>query len=296
MGTIKIKKSGSSSAPIREGAAENKKIIDDAKKRSTVEKASSVKIDNTVFESTMFNLSIAGEEKEPNRILLVGNSKSGRSFLAASFPKPVFINIDKGLQGLKGKNILSVNIAPGGKTHSEIYDVLTAIEGYKDVFSSYRPETLVIDDISGMSELFETEVKYYDRDEKNIGKDGLFLNEYNIVQCRIIDIFNFLKAMQSVKYIVVLSSASLIYSENDDGTYMFPATTGQKFCPRVPTYFGEVYQCFFNTDQKSYQVRTAPSKMMPYLGTRYYGVMPEIIDNPKFEKLNTIYEKGIKIK
>lgn len=279
------------------GAKENVKVIDTLKKKSKVVDVTGIKIGGKTLTSSMFNIGLVGGDlSEPERILLIGNSKSGRTFLSASFPKPVFINIDAGLKGLRGKEIPEISLKAGGKTHSEVYDILMAIENKTDIFAEYMPETIVLDDFSGMSEFFETEVKYYDRSPEHVGKDGLFLNEYNIVQCRLTDILNIIKSIRSVKYIVVICSPTLVYDPNSDGTFMYPAATGQKFSPRIPTSFGEVYACSHNTKDKVYELRTEPSKVMPFLGTRYAGKMPETIKNPSFKKLEAIYNGGINLK
>lgn len=293
--TYKIAKKASK--PISEGAKENIKVIDTLKKTSKVIDKNGIKVGGKTLTSSMFNIGLVGGDlSEPERILLIGNSKSGRTFLSASFPKPLIINIDGGLKGLRGKDIPEISLKAGGKTHSEVYDILMAIENKKDIFAEYSPETVVLDDFSGMSEFFETEVKYYDRSPEHVGKDGLFLNEYNIIQCRLTDILNIIKSMRSVKYIVVICSPTLVYDPNSDGTFMYPAATGQKFSPRIPTSFGEVYACSYNAKEKTYELRTEPSKIMPFLGTRYAGKMPDIIKNPSFKKLEAIYNSGINLK
>lgn len=237
-----------------------------------------------------------GPEATARRILVAGRSKSGRTRFALTFPKPLVIDIDKGLSSYQDQHIARIDVEPGIRTHSFMLELLSRIKHGEAPFdkAANMPDTLIIDDLTGLSEQYEREVVLYEPPTEK-GKersDGLFLQDYSTIQNRFVTLLTELKEVP-VKYVVVIAS---IYSQTDDqleGYFETPQVTGKKFPPRVPTYFDEVYYTEYSTEKENWVLRVRPTKRFPYAGTKC-GIKEELIEDPSYTKLKKYYEKSKK--
>lgn len=231
-----------------------------------------------------------GPEANPKRILLAGRSKSGRTTLALTFPKPIVINIDRGLTAYSNKHVPKIDMPTNTQAYKWMIDLFAAIRKSEEPFDKASFDTLVIDDLTGLSEQYEREVLLFEppTDKGKTRSDGLFLQDYNIIQNRMISTLTSLRDLP-FKYIVVVSS---IYQQADsdlEGYFETPQVTGQKFPPRVPSYFDEVYYVEFDNEQQEYAIKIKPIKKFPYAGTKS-GIKEAVILSPSFTKLKKYYE------
>jgi hypothetical protein len=230
------------------------------------------------------------DEEEPGaiRILLVGRSKSGRTTFSLTFPKPLIVDVDHGLTAHRDKHLMKVDVKSGIRTHQFMISLLNKLINKEEPFDKNYPETLIIDDLSGLSEQYEKEVIMFDppTEKGKVRTDGLFLQDYNTIQNRMISFLTLLRDVP-VKYVVVV--ASVYYQSNSDlgGYFETPAATGQKFPPRIASYFDEVYHVEANGG--NYRIRTRPTDTFPYGGTKH-GVKEDVIEEPAFSKLKKYFE------
>jgi hypothetical protein len=227
------------------------------------------------------------------RILVAGRSKSGRTRFALTFPKPLVIDVDKGLSNYQDKHVARINVEPGIRTHTFMLDLLGKLKAGDAPFDKANavPETLVIDDLTGLSEQYEREIVLHEpaTDKGKERGDGLFLQDYSTIQNRFVSLLTEIKDVP-VKYIVVIAS---IYSQTDDeleGYFETPQVTGKKFPPRVPTYFDEVYYTEYSAEHENWILRIRPTKRFPYAGTKC-GIKEDIFEDPSYGKLKKYYEK-----
>jgi hypothetical protein len=91
---------------------------------------------------------------------IFGNAGLGKTSLAASFPKPIFIRTEDGTQSLSG---LDVALFPVATSSRMVFDQITAL-----FENDHEYKTLVIDSITQLNILIENEVIESDPKAKNI--------------------------------------------------------------------------------------------------------------------------------
>lgn len=95
------------------------------------------------------------------RLLVYGESGSGKTTLASTFPKPFFIDTDKGGRTLKDKDIPFLPLHRGDRTFDICVDVLTKLEKKEAPFDKLQVETLVLDSLTALADDFMVESMKY---------------------------------------------------------------------------------------------------------------------------------------
>lgn len=235
-------------------------------------------------------------DTEYDRVLCCGRAKSGKTFYACSYPKPFVINADKGLATVRDKNIPYIDIE---RMTNENKNDRDAVCRYKDVLqvvldlknkegmywemleeAKYVPETIVLDSVSALSDLFESEIvtKPPDGRERN---ECLQIQDYNLIQRRLFGLIDLLR--ESPYHIVCTIGIEL--KQDEKGAFLDnPLATGSKLGPQLPHFFDEVYFHWYDKDKKKWVLSAQQSKRFPYSGTRI-GVGMEEFDNPTYAKV-----------
>lgn len=231
-----------------------------------------------------------------DRVFSCGRAKSGKTYFACTYPKPLVINTDKGLATVRDKNIPYIDIVRMTEENKNDRDVLCR---YSDVLQiikdlkyqegkyweemesvGYVPETIIIDSISAMSDLMEAEIIIKPPDGKG-RNEILQIQDYNLIQRRMLSIIDMCREMP---YHFV-ATAGLDLKQDERGAFLDnPLATGAKLGPQIPHYFDEVYLHEYDRDKKKWTLTPMQSKRFPYAGTRK-GLKMVTFDNPTYEDL-----------
>lgn len=105
---------------------------------------------------------IAKPEKRPLIATIVGEGGTGKSGLAASFPKPIFIRAEDGL-GRISQKVEAPDAFPTVTTGDQVFDQLLAL-----LNETHSYETLVIDSTTALDQLFTDDILKKDGRAKNL--------------------------------------------------------------------------------------------------------------------------------
>jgi hypothetical protein len=237
------------------------------------------------------------------KVLLCGPSKSGKTYLAGSFPDPVFLNFDKGMKTLSKLHVPFITFyrsdegLKDGMLHTWL-DVHEVIRNFKNkegkywnalVEKKYVPKTLVLDSLSSMSDVLEVDLlENPPTDSKGGRKAGLELQDYNVMKQRILGIIDSLREVNM--HLVVTSGVEM--DKDDQGKMLeIPISTGRKVGMTVPHYFDDVYRMHYDKDKEKWIADPQQSRYFIYAGSRH-DIPMEPIENPTFNKIKKYY--GVK--
>lgn len=233
------------------------------------------------------------------RILLCGPSKTGKTYFAGSFPKPIIINTDKGTATLSDLHAPYFDIEwPTAKNKSrpwlEVRKILKSMQNregsYWDelVEAGYEPETVVLDSISALSDMMEEEIILYPPDGKE-REETLWISDYNIIGRRLLGIVDLAKELPYN----FIATAGVDRVKDDVGAILeAPMASGNKLGPRIPHAFDDVYLTEMVGGDKEdafWSLTPLQSKRFNFSGSRL-GLPMKKFKNPTYEKLRKYYE------
>lgn len=96
---------------------------------------------------------------------LFGEGGTGKTTLAAMFPKPVFIRTEDGTQSLQGNE--DVSLFPLAQSSQDVFDAIEALATQEHEF-----KTVVIDSITQLATMIESEIVAADPKAKSINQAG----------------------------------------------------------------------------------------------------------------------------
>lgn len=200
--------------------------------------------------------------KEHLTVLAIGFVGSGKTYLASTFPNPLFICTDAQILGLMGSTASFVEIA----TLEDIHAVLTDAQYGRGRFVPDKPpvETIVLDGLTECTELAISAVL----GEK--GKAQMSQQLWGFASDRVRGMMRQLVALRTKYHIVVTAKATVIKDDMLGGTFGVPDTIG-KFQHVVPGMFHIVGFCEQTTvyDQSKgkmvpqFKVHTAAHNQFP---------------------------------
>jgi hypothetical protein len=231
------------------------------------------------------------------KILSCGKSKAGKTFFAGSFPKPLFLNTDKGTTTLRKLKIPFVTFVRCDQNIEEplvsgrygtIMRMIDQI-GRKEAPFDFDFETVVLDSISAMSDLLEVEAVEFPASTKGRDKtdEALQLQDYNIIQRKL---FAILDRLRELPYnVVVVTELDYVEEEASGRMIWNPAATGKKIGPRIPHFFDEVYYHRYDDKGKRWTLTPVQDRSFPHGGSRF-GVPMEEVENPNYAGLKKYYK------
>jgi hypothetical protein len=92
------------------------------------------------------------EKPGPKRVMTYGDTGVGKTLFAASWPKPFFIDTDRGGATLEGTGIPYLSLTRGDKVFDVCMDVIRKLREKKAPFDKLEVETLVIDSFTNLGE------------------------------------------------------------------------------------------------------------------------------------------------
>ena len=166
-----------------------------------------------------------------HKVFIYGESGTGKTRSAATFPNPYFFDFDGGMLSVR-EELVAGKI--NGKTYGQDewrkfrkdWDALVDVE---------KPEydTYVLDSLTSISEAIE----YYVMKQKGNLETGMELQQYKLTHRRLCDLMY--KALKIRANVVVLAHVETVRS--DAGLQLeLPLVTGKKFPEMIPMWFDTV--------------------------------------------------------
>jgi len=230
-----------------------------------------------------------------DRVLSCGTAKTGKTFFACSYPKPLVLNADKGLATVRNKKVPFIGFdrmtEETEKDKSVLCRYLDVLQVIKDIKYQegkfwealqkvkYVPQTIVLDSLSALSDLFEAEITVTDKPSSKTPRNGcLQLQDYNLIQRRL---FGLLGILMEAPYHIVCTSG--IKTETDDNMRARdnPMVTGAKLGPQIPHFFDEVYLHTYDIKGKKWALSPVQTQSFQHAGTRV-GLEYKTYYNPTY--------------
>jgi hypothetical protein len=234
------------------------------------------------------------KESKHRRVLVYGESGTGKTLFGATAPKPMFINIDHGLLSLSERNIIvpTINIPPMMKG---IYrNMMSIIADATNRTGAFAPgaefgdrQTLVIDSITGLANSqFLWDIMFHEGKRKPTEEKAQF-DDYSAIRFRLQTLTEALKA---VPMNVIVLAESMIEDDEDTGRKLGTVNMLGSYRRAIVGAFD--YAFLFATesevrDGKKINVWTAHTRPFLYwkAKTRSDDSMPERIVDPTWAKL-----------
>lgn len=196
------------------------------------------------------------------KALLYGAPGSGKTTLAGTFPKPIYFNIERGLDAIIEQEVDYVDIT----TWEELEEAFKFIDDY---------ETVIIDSVSELQELRIAEVKETRGKEMSFTDWSALADEFR----------RLIKALEKQdKHIVFIAHEK---EQDDDGTILKRFDLAGQLKDKVARHFNMIGYMFVETDENNEPLHKVRFKttLKEHAKTRYSDV-PAVVDNPSFD---TIY-------
>ncbi len=244
-----------------------------------------------------------GETNTSVKVLSVGPSKTGKTFFACSWPKPIIINTDKGLSTIReshvpfftihrmtDEDVESDNLCSYRDVLSIMMSLKTKKGTYWDMLSeaNYVPETLVIDSLSALSDIMEAEILYRNppTEKGNKRAGALFLQDYNLIQNRMLLLID--KAKELNLNLVCTAGINVV-QDDQQRRFEAPMVSGNKLGPKVAHAFDDVYLHYYDGKEKAWFLSPEQTRSFSFSGTRYKIPM-EPVKNPVYKKMEKYYK------
>lgn len=101
--------------------------------------------------------SLATPQAKPVIATILGEAGVGKTTLAATFPSPVIIPVEDGLQALEGKNIPAFPLCTSS---AQVFECIAALDNDANEF-----KTVIVDSVTRFNEIIEKEI--VESDDKN---------------------------------------------------------------------------------------------------------------------------------
>lgn len=224
--------------------------------------------------------------------LLYGHSGSGKTTLAGTFPKPFFLDADRGMRALT-KQMPYIQLQTAKEPFTLILNILQDALNKAGPWAAGGPlgdvQTIVIDSYTALVDDYLMPEAMQEA-KRNLLKDKPSFDEYGRIKSRMTALASVVKDL-SQKYFVVVTA--LVEEEKDENSGELigkPMITG-KYRDKVQADFDETYflQAVTSVGQ--------PMKYMLYAQPfKWYRAKTRIttlktLEGPTFEKIQAAYKK-----
>lgn len=207
------------------------------------------------------------------RILIVGDSGSGKTTFAATAPVPFFADFDHGLDTLAGKNIEGEYQPYDTETFSDFWKELGL---WRKEGPQYGCETFVLDSLTTVSEACLYSITKGSTPEIRdwmlyIGKMKKMLGYLTTLDCNVI----------------VTGHLQIVKDDVTGSIERIPIMYGDKLPGQLPIYFNDVWYSQIETEpmkEASYRIQLKPDRKFPKTKCSL-NIDKQFIDNPTFTKI-----------
>lgn len=225
----------------------------------------------------------AGDSKI--RVLAFGKAGTGKTVFASTFPSPFFIDADKGLRSIRGKEIPHVQINRGEKVFGVVLDILRTIRRKEPPFDSIPVETIVIDSGTALADMILYESMRFpatNRPPKDPNNEKAEFDHWGEVLNRMQTITRYIR---DAGLHVIMTAGERLDKDEVRGSFIgYPDIPGS-YRTKIAHEFDEVL--YFETkgvgEKMKYLVHTTP--YLYFEGKSRTGNLSSIVESPTFEKL-----------
>lgn len=246
--------------------------------------------------SDIYSLKTAGEIHRPPRILIVGPPKTGKTQLAATFPKPLFVDTDMSDTILRsmGRSEIPVYAVPEYRkkdpisVKDRILAVPLQLRAKQGTFwnrlqeLSYTPQTLVLDGLHSTAQYLVREVLMNPPDDAPTRRDDLLeLRDYPLVYNQMAEILQHYRDCG----LAFVATCSLATKEIGNGAnkreIRQPGLPGRQLQEAIGHFFDDIY--LLTRSNGVATLHTQQDSYYPFLGSRFN--VPHPMVDPSYEKL-----------
>ena len=176
------------------------------------------------------------------RLLLYGEMGSGKTTLAGTFPKPFFIDTDRGGLTLREKKIPRIKLTLGNKTFDEIMDILHKIKEKEEPFDKLEIETVVVDSFTALSNYLMFDILFYPKAPGKVHRDILKCKpEWDDYDCLKNEFLSIMKYVQDIGLHFVATCGVKMEKDEVRGTFIGQPNIIGGYRHIVGHDFNEVY-------------------------------------------------------
>ena len=227
-----------------------------------------------------------GEEDNNYRVLVYGETGVGKTLLAKSWPNPFVIDTDKGGATLKKLHIPFISIRRDVKgSFDTIMDILSRLESKDPPFDELIVETLVIDSITALADIFLFEAMWFpppSRVRKDPNKEKPEYDQWGQLSANLKTV---MKRTQDLGVNVLATCGVMLDKDEVRGNYVGqPAIQGGYRHVVGHDFDGVFYMDVVGSgDTAKYILYT---KKFTYFNSKVRGrELPYKIENPTYDKL-----------
>lgn len=191
--------------------------------------------------------------------LVYGASGAGKTHLIGTFPDPYIVDTDYGLETLVGKDVeFDEFYARVGDDHAR--EMWPAILSKVEEFGEDPPHaTLAVDSLTTLMDVASAYIL------ARAGRPLLQLQDYNTLYDEIIKLL--VRLRRAPCNVVITAHEEMIRDENTGKLMVVPLVTGQKFGPKLPIFFSNIYNAVVDIPRSGNKVATRYLLVQPD-GTR----------------------------
>ncbi len=219
------------------------------------------------------------------KVLVYGQSGTGKTYFAGTFPKPYFFDFDNGMKTLRGKDIEYDTYADVLRNGIAVESAIQKYEAkLNQVIVDHKFDTLVIDSVTLLEDMMMANIlRVNGRKEPTLYEWGLLISHMQQV---------FQSFTKSGKHVVCI--AHEIPQKNDitGEVTILPLISGKKLPGQLPIWFDEVYRAVVTKDSQGipkYELITRAGAM--YTAKSRVGCLAER-EVPSFEVIMNKVKMG----
>lgn len=209
------------------------------------------------------------------KVLLYGVAGTGKTTMAATFPKPLFLDLEGGMRSTL--RVGEVIRYPADHNKSiQSYDQVKAF--YSAVIRVKNPtfETIVIDSLNELQRLMADHlVKKYDKVKRQYG-DQLTLADYGKTNR---DFSKAVRSFLNLPYHIVFTAASTSRSPGDDEVQLMPKFVGSQVGPDIQRMMDMIGYCHAKTINNQSQHYVSFHITPQYIAKDRMGIVGRDIPN-----------------
>ena len=218
------------------------------------------------------------------RVLAYGEAGSGKTTFASTFPKPFFIDTDRGGRTLKNKKIPYLPLVRDKKIYDGLVSFLLDLKEEKKV-GDYEVETLVIDGLTSLAEILLYEIMKFPSKPGRPPKNPLIekpdWDDYSMLGSRLLMLHVLL---EDLPFNVVSTGLPMLEKDEVTGGFIGKVNIIGGFRNSVAKHYDEVYFLeMINSHNEIHSVAHL-RRYKYYVAKSRDGLDPEIQD-PTYERL-----------
>lgn len=220
----------------------------------------------------------ANEIKKVNA-LIYGKSGVGKTPIAATAPKPIFLDVEKRMITVSGK-VARIPV-------SSLKEAKKALKFIKKEGNKYQ--TVVVD---SLTQLVETRLLDLKAREKKAIKAGEKVNAYAKYDTIYDETIDFIEALKDMEQNIICVCRQMAKSVDDEELYR-PSMSGQKLPPALP-YLFDIVMAFIPVDVDEDDEDAVSRVLLTKPSSKYEAKSPDKLDKLEVFDMSKIFNKLLK--